>query len=30
MVYPTVVLCFATLVLTGMLLFLIPVFTDIF
>jgi type IV pilus assembly protein PilC len=30
MVYPTVVLCFATLVLTGMLLFLIPVFTNIF
>jgi type IV pilus assembly protein PilC len=30
MVYPTVVLCFATLVLTGMLLFLVPVFTNIF
>jgi type IV pilus assembly protein PilC len=30
MVYPIVVLVFATLVLIGMLLFLVPVFTDIF
>jgi len=30
MVYPTVVLCFASLVLAGMLLFLIPVFSGIF
>ncbi|HUF01281.1 MAG TPA: type II secretion system F family protein, partial [Gaiellaceae bacterium] len=30
MVYPTVVLCFALLVLTGMLLFLVPVFEGIF
>jgi len=30
MVYPTVVLCFASLVLTGMLLFLVPIFTSIF
>ncbi len=30
MVYPTVVLCFATLVLCGMLMFLVPVFVQIF
>jgi type IV pilus assembly protein PilC len=30
MVYPTVVLCFATLVLAGMLMFLVPIFTKIF
>ena len=30
MVYPIVVLCFATLVLCGMLLFLVPVFVKIF
>ena len=30
MVYPTLVLCFATLVLTGMLLFLVPIFVKIF
>ncbi|HEY4347711.1 MAG TPA: type II secretion system F family protein [Gaiellaceae bacterium] len=30
MVYPIVVLCFATLVLCGMLLFLVPVFSKIF
>jgi type IV pilus assembly protein PilC len=30
MIYPTLVLCFATLVLIGMLMFLVPVFTDIF
>jgi type IV pilus assembly protein PilC len=30
MIYPTMVLCFAFLVLTGMLLFLVPIFTKIF
>jgi type IV pilus assembly protein PilC len=30
MVYPTMVLCFATLVLIGMLMFLVPVFVKIF
>ena len=30
MIYPTVVLCFAFLVLAGMLLFLVPIFEDIF
>jgi type IV pilus assembly protein PilC len=30
MIYPTVVLCFASLVLTGMLMFLVPVFVNIF
>ncbi len=30
MVYPIVVLCFATLVLTGLLLFIVPVFVKIF
>jgi type IV pilus assembly protein PilC len=30
MIYPTLVLCFASLVLTGMLLFLVPIFVDIF
>jgi type IV pilus assembly protein PilC len=30
MIYPTVVLCFAFLVLIGMLMFLVPVFQDIF
>ncbi len=30
MIYPTLVLCFATLVLIGMLIFLVPVFTNIF
>jgi type IV pilus assembly protein PilC len=30
MIYPTVVLCFATLVLCGMLMFLVPVFVKIF
>jgi type IV pilus assembly protein PilC len=30
MIYPTVVLCFATLVLVGMLMFLVPVFVEIF
>src|SRR5918999_4044460 len=30
MVYPTLVMCFAFLVLTGMLLFLVPIFEDIF
>ncbi|MDX6476247.1 MAG: type pilus assembly protein PilC [Gaiellaceae bacterium] len=30
MMYPTMVLCFATLVLTGMLLFLVPFFSKIF
>jgi type IV pilus assembly protein PilC len=30
MIYPTLVLVFASLVLTGMLLFLVPVFVDIF
>jgi type IV pilus assembly protein PilC len=30
MIYPTMVLSFATLVLTGMLMFLVPVFVDIF
>jgi len=30
MIYPTVVLCFATLVLIGMLMFLVPVFVEIF
>jgi type IV pilus assembly protein PilC len=30
MIYPLVVLCFATLVLAGMLMFLVPVFTKIF
>jgi type IV pilus assembly protein PilC len=30
MIYPIVVLCFATLVLAGMLMFLVPVFTKIF
>jgi type IV pilus assembly protein PilC len=30
MIYPTVVLCFASLVLTAMLLFLVPIFVDIF
>jgi type IV pilus assembly protein PilC len=30
MMYPTMVLCFATLVLAGMLMFLVPVFTGIF
>jgi type IV pilus assembly protein PilC len=30
MIYPTVVLVFATLVMTGMLMFLVPVFVDIF
>jgi type IV pilus assembly protein PilC len=30
MIYPTVVLCFAVLVLTGMLMFLVPVFVKIF
>jgi type IV pilus assembly protein PilC len=30
MIYPTLVLCFAFIVLTGMLLFLVPVFTGVF
>jgi type IV pilus assembly protein PilC len=30
MIYPTVVLCFAFLVLAGMLMFLVPIFEDIF
>jgi type IV pilus assembly protein PilC len=30
MIYPTIVLCFASLVLCGMLLFLVPVFVNIF
>jgi type IV pilus assembly protein PilC len=30
MIYPSLVLCFATLVLTGMLLFLVPIFVNIF
>jgi type IV pilus assembly protein PilC len=30
MIYPTLVLCFAFLVLTGMLLFLVPVFVNLF
>jgi type IV pilus assembly protein PilC len=30
MIYPTMVLCFATLVLTGMLMFLVPIFVDMF
>jgi type IV pilus assembly protein PilC len=30
MIYPTLVLCFATLVLTGMLMFLVPIFVKIF
>ncbi len=30
MIYPTLVLCFAFLVLVGMLLFLVPIFEDIF
>jgi type IV pilus assembly protein PilC len=30
MVYPTMVLCFATMVLIGMLMFLVPVFVNIF
>ena len=30
MIYPTMVLCFATLVLCGMLMFLVPVFVKIF
>jgi len=30
MIYPTIVLCFATLVLIGMLLFLVPIFVKIF
>jgi type IV pilus assembly protein PilC len=30
MIYPTLVLCFATLVLTGMLFFLVPIFVKIF
>jgi type IV pilus assembly protein PilC len=30
MIYPTMVLCFAFIVLTGMLLFLVPVFTGVF
>jgi type IV pilus assembly protein PilC len=30
MMYPTMVLCFATLVLTGLLMFLVPVFVKIF
>src|SRR5947208_1066025 len=30
MIYPTMVLCFAFVVLTGMLLFLVPVFTGVF
>jgi type IV pilus assembly protein PilC len=30
MIYPTLVLAFASLVLTGMLLFLVPIFVDIF
>jgi type IV pilus assembly protein PilC len=30
MIYPTLVLCFAFLVLTGMLMFLVPIFEDIF
>src|SRR5215218_3207304 len=30
MIYPTMVLIFATLVLTGMLMFLVPIFEDIF
>jgi type IV pilus assembly protein PilC len=30
MIYPTMVLCFAFLVLAGMLLFLVPIFEDIF
>jgi type IV pilus assembly protein PilC len=30
MIYPTLVLCFAFLVLAGMLLFLVPIFEDIF
>src|SRR6266516_352481 len=30
MIYPTMVLIFATLVLIGMLLFLVPIFVDIF
>jgi type IV pilus assembly protein PilC len=30
MIYPTLVLCFALLVLTGMLMFLVPIFQDIF
>jgi len=30
MIYPTLVLCFATLVLVGMLMFLVPIFVDMF
>jgi type IV pilus assembly protein PilC len=30
MIYPTMVLCFATLVLTGMLMFLVPIFVKMF
>lgn len=30
MIYPTLVLCFATLVLIGMLMFLVPIFVDMF
>jgi type IV pilus assembly protein PilC len=30
MIYPTLVLCFAFIVLTGMLMFLVPIFEDIF
>ena len=30
MIYPTLVLCFAFLVLVGMLMFLVPIFEDIF
>jgi type IV pilus assembly protein PilC len=30
MIYPTLVLCFATLVLTGMLFFLVPIFVQMF
>ena len=30
MIYPTLVLCFATLVLTGMLMFLVPIFVKMF
>ena len=30
MIYPTIVLVFATLVMTGMLLFLVPIFVKIF
>src|SRR5439155_8406849 len=30
MIYPTLVLCFATLVLVGMMMFLVPIFVHIF